>query len=69
VTGELGEYDCGHSVLDAFLDWADKAGVSYVPWTWNTWDCGSGPSLISDYNGTATPFGVGYRTHMQSAKP
>jgi hypothetical protein len=69
VTGELGEYDCGHSFIDDFLKWADKAGVSYVPWTWNTWDCGSGPSLISDYDGTATAFGEGYRQHLQAARP
>ncbi len=69
VTGELGEYDCGHSFLDGYMTWADKTGVSYVPWTWNTWDCGSGPSLISDYSGTATGFGEGYEMHMQTEKP
>ncbi len=69
VTGELGEYDCGHSFVDSFFAWADTAGVSYVPWTWNTWDCGGGPSLITDYSGTATGFGEGYQIHMQTTKP
>ena len=69
VTGELGEYDCGHSFIDSFFAWADTAGVSYVPWTWNTWDCGSGPALISDYSGTATGFGEGYEMHMMTTKP
>jgi hypothetical protein len=69
VTGELGEYDCGHSFVDSFFAWADTAGVSYIPWTWNTWDCGSGPSLISDYSGAATGFGDGYRIHMMTTKP
>jgi hypothetical protein len=69
VTGELGEYDCGHTFIDSFMPWADQAGVSYVPWTWNTWDCGSGPSLITDYGGTPTGFGEGYRAHLMVTKP
>jgi hypothetical protein len=69
VTGELGEYDCGHSYIDSFFAWADSAGASYVPWTWNTWDCGSGPSLITDYKGTASGFGEGYQIHLQTVKP
>lgn len=69
ITGELGEYDCGYSFIQSFFAWADTAGVSYIPWTWNTWDCGSGPALISDYSGTATGFGQGYEMHMQTAKP
>jgi endoglucanase len=29
------------------------------------WDCKDGPALITDYNGTPTPFGVGFRNHLR----
>jgi endoglucanase len=61
---EIGENDCGHGFIDTIMNWADVHGVGYLGWTWNTWDCGSGPSLISDYDGTPTPFGAGLRDHL-----
>jgi uncharacterized protein YbdZ (MbtH family) len=64
VTGEVGENDCAHGYLDQYLPWADAHGVSYLGWTWDTWDCSSGPALISDYSGTPTAFGVGLRDHL-----
>ncbi|WBP84706.1 cellulase family glycosylhydrolase [Kitasatospora cathayae] len=64
VTGELGESDCAHGYLDTLLPWLDQHGVSYLAWAWNTWDCGSGPALISSYDGTPTAFGAGYRAHL-----
>jgi endoglucanase len=69
VTGELGENDCGHALVDAFLPWADAHGVSYLGWTWNTWDCNSGPALITAYDGTPTAFGEGLRAHLLVARP
>jgi endoglucanase len=63
---EIGENDCGHGFIDTVMNWADAHGVGYLGWTWNTWDCSSGPSLISDYNGTATPFGAGLRDHLSA---
>ncbi len=68
VTGEMGEDDCAHGFLDSYMPWADaqKPRISYVGWTWNTWDCSSGPALITDYNGTPTSFGVGLRDHLQA---
>jgi hypothetical protein len=52
--GETGEtYDdssCGSTNISTFLNWADAHGVSYEPWTWDTWGtCGS---LISSFSGT-----------------
>jgi hypothetical protein len=64
VTGELGENDCAHGYLDTLLPWLDSAGASYLAWTWNTWDCSSGPSLISAYDGTATAYGAGFKAHL-----
>ena len=61
---EIGENDCAHGFVDGLMNWADAHAIGYLGWTWNTWDCSSGPSLISDYDGTATPFGAGLRDHL-----
>jgi endoglucanase len=69
VTGELGEFDCAHGFIDGYMAWADAHGVSYLGWTWDAtspggWTCGGGPSLITDYLGTPTGFGIGLRNHL-----
>lgn len=64
ITGEVGQSNCGRDWLDRYLDWADSHGVSYTPWTWNTWDCNGGPSLITNYDGTPTGFGIGVRERL-----
>jgi len=69
VTGELGENDCGHGFIDGYMPWADTNGVSYLAWTWNTWDCSSGPALITDYGGTPTGFGQGLKAHLLVTSP
>jgi len=61
---EIGENDCASGFITTIMNWADSHGVGYLGWTWNNWDCSSGPSLISDYNGTATAFGQGFKTHL-----
>jgi endoglucanase len=68
VLGEVGEKDCRDVDLDALLPWADQHGVSYLAWDWFTGEC-SDPSLISDYSGTPTPFGIGYREHLLATFP
>jgi hypothetical protein len=70
VTGELGENDCAHGYIDGYMSWADGAGVSYLGWAWNAdFNCNSGPSLISAYDGTATGFGAGYKAHLAIVNP
>jgi endoglucanase len=66
VAGEIGENDCGHSYVDGLMSWLDRHAASYLAWTWNTWDCSSGPSLITAYDGTPTAFGAGIRAHFAS---
>jgi hypothetical protein len=67
ITGEIGENDCAHGFVDAYMTWADSMGISYLGWSWNTYDCGSFPSLITDYKtGAPTGFGQGLMTHLQS---
>lgn len=66
VTGELGEGDCDHDYIDPYMRWADRHGISYLGWAWFTdADCRQGPSLIEDYSGTPTPFGIGLREHLR----
>jgi hypothetical protein len=64
ILGEIGENDCAHGFVDGLMNWADAHAVSYLGWTWNTWDCASGPSLISDYQGTATGYGQGLKARL-----
>ena len=66
VAAEIGEDDCAHAFVDRFMDFADARGVSYLGWTWNTWDCRKGPALIVDYTGTPTAFGEGLRARLLS---
>lgn len=73
VTGELGEIDCQHGYIDDYMAWADSVGVGYLGETWNAtspngYTCES-PVLLQDFNypdPTPTPYGVGFRDHMQS---
>jgi hypothetical protein len=66
VAGEIGENDCGGSYINSLTSWLDSAGISYLAWTWNTWDCSSGPALITDYTGTPTAYGSAYKAHLAS---
>jgi endoglucanase len=64
VTGEVGENDCAHGFVDSYMNWADANGISYLGWTWNTWNCNSGPALITNYDGTPTAYGAGLKNHL-----
>ncbi|MEN3361538.1 MAG: endoglucanase, partial [Mycobacteriales bacterium] len=63
---EIGENDCAHGFVDGLMNWADTHGVGYLGWTWNAWDCSTGPALITDYTGNATPFGQGIKARLAS---
>jgi hypothetical protein len=69
VIGEIGENDCGSGYIQKLMPWADAHGVGYLGWTWNTWDCKTGPALISKYDGTPTAFGQGFRDHLLTLSP
>jgi endoglucanase len=71
VFGELGETDCRHGYIDAMMAFADAHRIAYLGWTWDavapgSWTCSGGPSLIENYGGTPTGFGVGFRDHLRS---
>jgi endoglucanase len=68
VTGELGETDCRRHYINPYMRWADRHGISYLGWAWDAgpgWTCRGGPSLIKDFSGTPTRFGVGLRNHLR----
>ncbi len=64
VTGEFGEYDCASTYVDPYMKFADRYGISYLGWAWDTYDCGAFPALISNYRGTPTRYGAGLRDHL-----
>ncbi|MBG0851193.1 cellulase family glycosylhydrolase [Streptomyces spinoverrucosus] len=66
VAGEIGENSCAHSFVDRVMAWFDARALSYLGWTWNTWNCSSGPALISSYDGTPTSYGIGLRDHLRA---
>jgi endoglucanase len=64
IATEVGEFDCSSNAVVPMMSWADGHHLSYLAWTWNVWDCGAGPALISDYSGAPTAFGAGVRAHF-----
>ncbi len=66
VAGEIGENTCAHAFIDRVMKWFDDRSLSYLGWTWNTWNCASGPALITSYDGTPTAFGTGLRDHLRA---
>jgi hypothetical protein len=64
IVGEIGENDCQDSYINPLMTWLDTNGGNYLAWAWNTYDCSSFPSLVSDYSGTPTNFGVGFKSHL-----
>ncbi|WP_199830439.1 cellulase family glycosylhydrolase [Streptomyces sp. MMG1533] len=66
LAGEIGENTCSHGFVDQVMKWFDDRGLSYLGWTWNTWDCNTGPALISGYDGTPTAYGIGLRDHLRA---
>jgi hypothetical protein len=68
VTGEFGESGCTDSYALTYMAWADANDVSYLGWAWDAtdsgWSCSAGPSLIVNYAGTPTPYGLGLMSHL-----
>jgi endoglucanase len=65
IAGEIGENDCANNYIDPLMAFLDSRGASYLAWSWDAGgDRAGGPQLIIDYNGDATPYGVGYQAHL-----
>jgi len=65
IATEIGESDCTGNYINPLMNWMDGIGLHYSAWTWNNWNCGSGPALITDYTGTPTNYGAAYKAHLQ----
>ncbi len=63
VTTELGQDACPGPFVDRFTSWADRAGLSYLGWTWNPTGC-SAPALIKSWDGLPTASGAQFRAHL-----
>jgi hypothetical protein len=70
VIGELGESDCAHGYVSAWMRYADRHGLSYLGWEWNATPngCTRGHelSLIRNWAGTPTRYGSGLKSHLQA---
>jgi len=66
IASEIGENDCAGNFINTLLPWMDAHGLHYLAWTWNTWNCTTGPALITNYDGTPTGFGAPYKAYLLS---
>ena len=64
LAGEIGENDCAHGFIDTLMPWLDSSGIGYLAWTWSPYSCTATPALITDYTGTPTAYGVGFKNHL-----
>jgi endoglucanase len=62
-TGETYDaYDCGSRNISSFMNWADRHGIGYEAWTWDTW--GNCHALIRNYAGALySGYGTWVRRH------
>lgn len=68
IAGEIGENDCASGFINTLMPWLDAHGIGYLAWTWTvvSGGCNNSPILITDYTGTPTGFGAGYKAHLLS---
>jgi endoglucanase len=70
IVGEMGERNCSDSYITRLMSWLDFRSSSYLAWSWNAdMPCSGGPSLITNYGGTPTRYGVGLLSHLHSLHP
>ena len=51
------------------MNWLDSQSSGYLAWAWNAdFPCASGPSLITSYDGSPTPYRAGYQAHLRSLR-
>lgn len=66
IAGEIGENDCVSTFIDTLMPWLDAHGIGYLAWTWTVVNgtCPNSPVLITDYTGTPTGYGAGFKAHL-----
>ena len=69
VVDEFGVATCSAAFINPLMRWLDARSTGYLAWAWNAgFDCATGPSLITSYNGSPTAYGAGYQSHLRSLK-
>jgi endoglucanase len=68
IIGETGDHSADGTVgapfVSTLLPWADAHGISYLGWTWNTWQAPDN-DLIKSFDGTPTDgYGRYFRDHL-----
>jgi endoglucanase len=68
IAGEIGEGDCAGTYIDSLTSWLESENTSFLGWTWDDWanGCSTGPTLITDYAGDATPYGAAYKAILEA---
>jgi hypothetical protein len=66
LAGEIGENDCASGFVSTLMNWFDQHSIGYLAWTWTNANCSQTPALISDYTGTPTNYGAGFKSHLLS---
>ena len=68
IVGETGDSSAGpETFLPTFLPWADAHGLSYLAWTWNSWEDADDVLVTSMTDGTPTAGeGAYYQAHLQA---
>jgi Cellulase (glycosyl hydrolase family 5)/IPT/TIG domain len=54
--------------IEQVMPWADAHGIGYLAWTWDAWP-NNNEALISDYNGTPTAYGTGFKNYLAGLTP
>jgi hypothetical protein len=67
IFGELGQGGCRSDFVGPLLEWLLAREHSVLGWAWNTYDCADFPSLITDFDGTPTAFGLAFRDAFRAA--
>jgi endoglucanase len=67
LADEFGETDCADGFINPLMHWLDVRGTGYLAWAWeSSWECTTGPSLITNWSGDPTGYGAGYRAHLRA---
>jgi len=73
LVGGFGDTDCNSSFSLKLMKLADRAGISYLAWTWNTGaDYGGcanallGPKVPASSSGPPSGYGKGVRKHYRA---
>jgi hypothetical protein len=70
ITGEMGQSNCAHDLIDGVIDWMESKQQHYLAWVWWTEPCAASPfyGLITNYltGSPSSGYGQGYRDRLLS---